>query len=720
MSIESNNLNKKIELAKNKIQLNELDEAEIILNEILKEKPSSTDALIWLALIKKMLGDLKSSLIMTTKALKFDPENIDIINLIGLYAKEFGDNELSKDNFKKSLEIKVNSNALIGLSTILWEEEEKLKAISYLEKYIDSIKDYRIPMKLSGMQFLEKLYNKSLENACRVILGINDYQIINNLKTPFADSLYYLEKNSFPFSNNNNVILKALEKLLDDGSEYRNLKNGFFKFIFKDINKDIFQTEDSTILDEVFISEYIDSNLDILSNDLFMKNLSSDILVKRLKNSLICCHNIENIYTKTRKYLLSKISTDASTITVDEHKLMCALCIQCDYNGYVWEVTDKENEIIKVLEKKFDKNLSLNKEININQFLIYACYKPIINNVPLIDYFSSKINNNDKLNYEVINALILDPLSLKENFQFIKSFNEIKDQTSLEVMNMYKQHPYPKWKGIFYIPSESDSGKYYSSDLTEMNDPKKKIEILIAGCGTGQELVTFSKLYSKSNITAIDISLPSLSYAYKRAKDNDLNNFELIHMDLLELVNYKKKFDIISCSGVLHHMKDPELGLKALISCLKKDGYLNIGLYSRTARENITQLKELIVDKNLSNNRKAMAKIRKSVILGDDGYESFNHLLNVRDFYSFNELQDLLFHPRELLFNLKEIDEMLKRNNLKFIEFDNKYKNVKRQYQQNYPKDKKLRSIENWSKFEERYPKTFLGMYQFFAKRIEE
>ena len=191
-------------------------------------------------------------------------------------------------------------------------------------------------------------------------------------------------------------------------------------------------------------------------------------------------------------------------------------------------------------------------------------------------------------------------------------------------------------------------------------------------------------------------------------------------MDLLELVNYKKKFDIIICSGVLHHMKDPELGLNALISCLKEDGYLNIGLYSRTARENITKLRKLIADNKLNNSQEEITKIRRSIILGYDGYESFNHLLNVRDFYSFNEMQDLLFHPRELVFNLEEIDEMLRRNNLEFIEFDNKYQKVKDVYNKNYPKDKKLRSVKNWTEFEDKYPLTFLGMYQFFAKRVDE
>ena len=314
---------------------------------------------------------------------------------------------------------------------------------------------------------------------------------INNLKTPFADSLFYLDKDTFPFPDNNNVIISSIEKLLDDGSEYRNLKNGFFKFVFKDIKADFFNDKKEKIFDEEFISEYINSNFDILNDDYFIKYLSSDLLLKRLKNSLICCHHIESIYTQTRKHLLSKIFIDKSSIGEAEHKLLSALCIQCDYNGYIWEVTDKEKKEIQNVEEKIIEDLKLTNDINIKEVLIYACYKPLLNNTSLVNYLSKKFKDTDEINYEVVQSLILEPLSLRENNDHIKSFNKVKDKTSLKVMNMYKEHPYPKWKGIYYIPSEINvHQRYYDRDLTEKNDSNIPKEILIAGCGTGQELVT--------------------------------------------------------------------------------------------------------------------------------------------------------------------------------------------------------------------------------------
>ena len=50
----------------------------------------------------------------------------------------------------------------------------------------------------------------------------------------------------------------------------------------------------------------------------------------------------------------------------------------------------------------------------------------------------------------------------------------------------------------------------------------------------------------------------------------EIDNVELIQMDILEVSLLEEQFDIILCSGVLHHMDDPSKGLKTLLGVLKK------------------------------------------------------------------------------------------------------------------------------------------------------
>ena len=53
--------------------------------------------------------------------------------------------------------------------------------------------------------------------------------------------------------------------------------------------------------------------------------------------------------------------------------------------------------------------------------------------------------------------------------------------------------------------------------------------------------------------------------------------------DILELGVLKRCFDIISASGVLHHLADLEQGWRLLLSLLRPKGGMHVGLYSEMA-----------------------------------------------------------------------------------------------------------------------------------------
>ena len=59
-----------------------------------------------------------------------------------------------------------------------------------------------------------------------------------------------------------------------------------------------------------------------------------------------------------------------------------------------------------------------------------------------------------------------------------------------------------------------------------------------------------------------------------------MNNIQLRQIDILDLDQLQDAYDVIECSGVLHHMQDPAKGLASLNRKLKPGGYIKIGLYS--------------------------------------------------------------------------------------------------------------------------------------------
>ena len=55
-------------------------------------------------------------------------------------------------------------------------------------------------------------------------------------------------------------------------------------------------------------------------------------------------------------------------------------------------------------------------------------------------------------------------------------------------------------------------------DLKKINFSNNP-DILIAGCGTGQHAITTASKYKRANIYALDLSMNSLSYAKRKAKN---------------------------------------------------------------------------------------------------------------------------------------------------------------------------------------------------------
>jgi 2-polyprenyl-3-methyl-5-hydroxy-6-metoxy-1,4-benzoquinol methylase len=103
------------------------------------------------------------------------------------------------------------------------------------------------------------------------------------------------------------------------------------------------------------------------------------------------------------------------------------------------------------------------------------------------------------------------------------------------------------------------------------------LEILDVGCGTGLVSNLFAYRY-KSNFTAIDFS-DSIHFAQKFSQENCISNTSWIKEDFLNFET-EKKFDIIICCGVLHHIPEYQSALNKIKHMLKPGGKLLLGLYN--------------------------------------------------------------------------------------------------------------------------------------------
>ncbi|MEO6321919.1 MAG: class I SAM-dependent methyltransferase, partial [Polaromonas sp.] len=188
------------------------------------------------------------------------------------------------------------------------------------------------------------------------------------------------------------------------------------------------------------------------------------------------------------------------------------------------------------------------------------------------------------------------------------------------------------------------------------------------GGGTGDATIFLAEQLRATNaeIVHLDMSHASILLAQQRARIRGLSNITWVHYSLMSLPALGLgKFDYINCSGVLHHLADPDLGLRVLRSALKPDGAIGLMLYATTGRTGVSQMQALMrmvngehsgneVDeqRKLANTRELLGSLPASnwFLRGEDLYHDHNlgdagiyDLLHSQDrSYSVGELFDWL------------------------------------------------------------------------------
>lgn len=269
----------------------------------------------------------------------------------------------------------------------------------------------------------------------------------------------------------------------------------------------------------------------------------------------------------------------------------------------------------------------------------------------------------------------------------------------------YEENPYPRWRHLD-IPV-----------LTEKLRAKGRgKKILVAGCGTGYEPLNLATHYPEAHILGVDLSLPSLAYGKHKATEFGIDNVEFMRADILELEALGQQFDLITSVGVLHHMENPVEGWRKLLTCLKPDGIMKVGLYSEAARQSVALCKNWIEEQGFESTPEGIRDFRQS-IMDMDAANPLRDIMNWTDFYSMSMCRDLVFHVQEQFITLPWIKSALDELRLccLFMRISNPV--FKKEYLSMYTGDPDVKDLDNLRKYEKHNPKTFRDMYQFWCCR---
>ncbi|MEC8427686.1 MAG: class I SAM-dependent methyltransferase, partial [Pseudomonadota bacterium] len=231
----------------------------------------------------------------------------------------------------------------------------------------------------------------------------------------------------------------------------------------------------------------------------------------------------------------------------------------------------------------------------------------------------------------------------------------------------------------------------------------------------GKHALHVARYFRDVQVTAIDISTASLQYAQAMADRYKLSNIDFLQADILELHQLNQKFDIIECSGVLHHMESPLQGAQQLVGLLKPKGIMKIGLYSERARHSIVQCRNLIREQNIDSTPDGIRQLRREVLSNE--HDDWKNIQVSPDFYSASGCRDLLLHVQEHRFTPLQLKELIENLDVNFLGFSNLNNSIIEKYQARFPKDKYLLNLRHWDTYETDHPATFAAMYQFYVQK---
>jgi SAM-dependent methyltransferase len=106
--------------------------------------------------------------------------------------------------------------------------------------------------------------------------------------------------------------------------------------------------------------------------------------------------------------------------------------------------------------------------------------------------------------------------------------------------------------------------------------------VLDVGCGTGQ-LALFLATGDR-RVVGADLTRASLELAAAAARRFRVPRVRFVETDLREPGLRAGAFDVVTCSGVLHHTPDPERSFRAIARLARPGGVVVVGLYSAYAR----------------------------------------------------------------------------------------------------------------------------------------
>ena len=128
----------------------------------------------------------------------------------------------------------------------------------------------------------------------------------------------------------------------------------------------------------------------------------------------------------------------------------------------------------------------------------------------------------------------------------------------------------------------------------------------------------------------------------------------------------RTSFDQIICTGVLHHLADPDAGLSALREVLKPDGAMHLMVYAPYGRAGIYMMQEFCRRIGLHANDKEIRDLIAALTAMPPGHPLENLLRESPDFGQEAALADALLNPQDRSYSVPQLFDFIGKAGLTF------------------------------------------------------
>jgi SAM-dependent methyltransferase len=235
------------------------------------------------------------------------------------------------------------------------------------------------------------------------------------------------------------------------------------------------------------------------------------------------------------------------------------------------------------------------------------------------------------------------------------------------VSEFYTQHPYPP--PVANLDRARDEWRDEARHRAEFHliwpgkPYRAELDILVAGCGTWQA-AKYAVCRPAARVVGIDVSPASIEHTEKLKQQYGLTNLELQQLSIERIGELERAFDLIVCTGVLHHLADPDAGLRALRSVLKPDGAIYLMVYAPYGRAGVYMLQDYCRRLGIGTSEREINDLVATVAALPQNHPLAMLLRGSRDAQSGDALADALLNPRDQSYTVPQLLDFIERGGL--------------------------------------------------------